>query len=194
MLYRNYSVAFESEMESHPCKRFLSVSLDYRSSEKDGMLDVTFSALSEDGRKAEVSLSGLEKALNRRRESEVYAAQLDKHSSVFSFTLNPIGDECELAHLSMSALNGVRRSLSDALESQPCGEIPMLNPSERVPVEYDTTRREGEVMRSKYCIRREISQCLKCGGRKGTLYLENNGRRFPLRFDCSACEMAVLEE
>ena len=194
VLYRNYSVAFESEMELHPCKRFLSVALDYRSSEKDGMLDVTFSAQSEDGRKAEVSLSGLEKALNRQRESEVYAAQLEKHSSVFSFALNPIGVECELAHLSMSALNGVRRSLSDALESQPCGEIPMLNPSEREPVEYDTTRREGEVMRSKYCIRREISQCLKSGGRKGALYLENNGRRFPLRFDCSACEMAVLEE
>ena len=60
-------------------------------------------------------------------------------------------------------------------------------------------------MRSKYCIKYELGICpvhqlpLKAGKAvipseaKESLYLVNNGRRFPLLFDCGACEMAVLE-
>lgn len=46
-------------------------------------------------------------------------------------------------------------------------------------------------MRTRYCIRRELGICLKEGGRGGKLYLENNGNRFALDFDCTHCMMSV---
>lgn len=62
---------------------------------------------------------------------------------------------------------------------------------------YELTHRRGvELMRSKYCIRHELGLCLRdrSTGHRGALFLLNNGRRLPLRFDCAACEMAVLDE
>ena len=80
------------------------------------------------------------------------------------------------------------------------------------PETLQTGRRPGELMRTKYCIRHELGLCPvhqslgSSGTGKGSLptalssvkpsdklFLVNNGRRFPLLFDCSACEMAVLE-
>lgn len=54
---------------------------------------------------------------------------------------------------------------------------------------------KAELMRMKYCIRYELGLCLKEHGQADVhreLYLLNNGRRFPLLFDCAKCEMAVL--
>ena len=59
---------------------------------------------------------------------------------------------------------------------------------------YELTHRPGaELMRTKYCIRFELGLCpVRQGARDcGPLFLLNNGRRFPLRFDCRACEMVV---
>ena len=48
-------------------------------------------------------------------------------------------------------------------------------------------------MRSKYCIRHELGLCRK-GHQTDDLYLVNNGRRYRLGFDCTACEMTVKAE
>lgn len=51
-----------------------------------------------------------------------------------------------------------------------------------------------EVMRTRYCIRREMDLCLKqpsCSYR-GPLTLENNGTLFGLQFDCGVCEMSLI--
>lgn len=48
-----------------------------------------------------------------------------------------------------------------------------------------------EAMRTRYCVRRELGICLREGGRGGRLYMENNGNRFALDFDCSRCMMGV---
>ncbi|MDR0955477.1 MAG: U32 family peptidase [Rikenellaceae bacterium] len=51
-----------------------------------------------------------------------------------------------------------------------------------------------EVMRTKYCIRREMGQCLRehsCAY-TGSMQLENNFHRFALRFDCAKCEMSLI--
>ncbi len=57
---------------------------------------------------------------------------------------------------------------------------------------YELTRPGGaELMRSRYCIRKELGCCLKEGGQKGKLCLLNNGRRLELDFDCNRCEMIV---
>lgn len=50
-----------------------------------------------------------------------------------------------------------------------------------------------ELMRCKYCILREIGECLKKGGQHKKLYLENGGERLTLSFDCKNCEMIVYK-
>ena len=52
---------------------------------------------------------------------------------------------------------------------------------------------DAELMRTRYCIRYEFGRCPKYHGQTWPreLYLENNGRLFPLDFDCSNCEMTV---
>ena len=50
------------------------------------------------------------------------------------------------------------------------------------------------VMRSAYCIRREIGECLRERPRlRGDLYLEHGAHRYRLEFDCAACEMALID-
>ena len=51
-----------------------------------------------------------------------------------------------------------------------------------------------EVMRTKYCIRREMGECLreKSCTYRGPMQLENNYNIFELKFDCPRCEMALI--
>jgi Collagenase and related proteases len=61
---------------------------------------------------------------------------------------------------------------------------------------YELSHRdEAELMRTKYCIRHELGMCpVHQGAKTGRdLFLLNNGRRYALRFDCSRCEMVVME-
>jgi len=60
-------------------------------------------------------------------------------------------------------------------------------------------QKDAELMRTRYCIRHELGICpkqLAASGKAadthGQLVLVNNGRRFPLHFDCRNCEMVVL--
>ena len=75
-------------------------------------------------------------------------------------------------------------------------------------------RPDAELMRTKYCIRFELGLCpvrqqasdtvQTAGERSGDqrthahltsrLCLTNNGKRYPLAFDCSKCEMVVLDD
>ena len=50
------------------------------------------------------------------------------------------------------------------------------------------------VMRSAYCIRREIGECLRERPQlRGDLYLEHGAYRYRLEFDCAACEMSLID-
>ena len=50
------------------------------------------------------------------------------------------------------------------------------------------------VMRSAYCIRREIGECLRERPQiRGDLYLERGAQRYRLEFDCAACEMTLID-
>ncbi|MDP3453664.1 MAG: U32 family peptidase [Bacteroidales bacterium] len=54
---------------------------------------------------------------------------------------------------------------------------------------------EAELMRCRYCIRKELDMCHKegRGGRySDPLWLENGGRRFRVEFDCNSCEMVIF--
>lgn len=191
-LYRNLNRTFEKYMQECPCHRYIGVQVRY-----DATIpfdEVIFSAQSEDGRSAEVRLKAFCEATNPQRARAMYRTQIEKHTGEFSFSLARIEENLPLAFLSAAELNSVRRSLAQGLSSQPCGKIEMCNPQEKKEISYDIGRRDGELLRSKYCIRAQIGQCLKKGGRRSNLYLFNNGRRLPLLFDCRNCEMAVLEE
>ena len=53
----------------------------------------------------------------------------------------------------------------------------------------------GEVvMRTPYCIRREIGECLREGSTlRGDLFLEHGLNRYRLQFDCARCEMSLVD-
>ncbi len=193
-LYRNLNRAFEKYMDENPCRRYMAVQVRYGVLSEGPELKISFSAQSEDGRQAEVCLEAAPRATNPERAKAMFHSQIEKHTGVFAFELAPIGQTLPLAFLSAAELNSVRRDLAQRLSSQPCNAEQMYNPQEKREIAYDIGRRDAELLRSKYCIRAQIGQCLKKGGRRANLYLLNNGRRFPLLFDCRACEMAVLEE
>jgi putative protease len=51
------------------------------------------------------------------------------------------------------------------------------------------------VMRTRYCIRRELGECLREKPRlRGQLYLVRGQVRYRLAFDCAACEMSIIKE
>ena len=193
-LYRNLSAAFEKSMDAQPCERFLKVELKLEASEGELRLE----ACCEDGRKACVSLPFAELALNQQRAEALLRAQLGKRSGNYSFELLSL--EGSLPHLGASAINALRRSLAEELDSQPAGVVPLLNLREGgvdsdavsalLPVRVSAP---GELMRSKYCIRHELGLCPKqCGKPAEDLVLVNNGRRFTARFDCRNCEMVII--
>ena len=50
------------------------------------------------------------------------------------------------------------------------------------------------VMRSSYCIRREIGECLRERPKlRGALFLERGTKRYRLEFDCARCEMNLVD-
>lgn len=69
-----------------------------------------------------------------------------------------------------------------------------------IPAFFEKERNPSlPLMTTKYCLRYELRQCLrhKCNntidaGYNGELFLENNGRRFRLFFDCNRCEMQLF--
>ena len=62
------------------------------------------------------------------------------------------------------------------------------------PLEFAPTTVGSCVMRSTYCLRRELGQCLKEHPTlRGDLYLEHGAFRYRLNFDCDRCEMALVD-
>lgn len=62
------------------------------------------------------------------------------------------------------------------------------------PLELADTMEGACVMRSAYCIRREIGECLRRNPRlKGDLYIEHGTARYRLDFDCRRCEMRLIK-
>lgn len=61
-------------------------------------------------------------------------------------------------------------------------------------VELTSDFKGVELMRTSYCIRKELSMCIREGARAENLYLENNGKIFKLRFDCRECQMIIVQK
>ena len=130
----------------------------------------------------------------------------------------PASLAAEVRREAVSALGEARRNRM--LEHRILPENPAARyPSERLTAEENVTNRLAEafyrdhgvreiergldlapttaghrVMRSAYCIRREIGECLREHPRLGgDLYLEHGAYRYRLEFDCAVCEMALID-
>ena len=130
-LYRNLSAAFERSVEGSRPSREIDVALQVT---LDGT-SILVHATSEDGRTAEASLTGLEPAQNASRALSSVREQLGKRSGIYSFTvesldsMGPDGAPCGVPFLPASALNGLRRSLADALDAFPVVQQGVALPS-----------------------------------------------------------------
>ncbi len=124
--------------------------------------------------------------------------QLGKRALHYIFRVDSIEAPGGLPLLGAATLNNIRRLLAEDMDSIPCVRVPMLDIRAArgfVPVipEPDEAARKEPLLRSKYCIKYELGICPTRQGAKptGPLFLVNNGRRLPLGFDCSRCEMTV---
>ena len=130
----------------------------------------------------------------------------------------PASLAAEVRREAVSALGEARRVRT--LEHRILPENPAARyPSERLTAEENVTNRLAEafyrdhgvrqiergldlapttaghvVLRSAYCIRREIGECLREHPRlRGDLFLEHGAYRYRLAFDCEACEMSLVD-
>ena len=124
-LFRNIDIAFEKEIERNPGTRELAVDVTLDCS-KVGLIQV--SARSEDGRTASLSFDcGNQIAENRERMQGMFASQIGKSVGHYRFKLESLISGDELPFVSASALNGIRRSLAEELDKQPCNKKDILH-------------------------------------------------------------------
>ena len=194
-LFRNIDAAFEKVMDARPCRREIPVDLAVRIS---GKYNIEVEAYSQDGRHlADTFNTDLDTAENRERAEAMLRDQLSKHSGVYSFTLKELKVETaggKLPLLSSSTINSIRRLVAEDLDALPCVRKEMSPGVRTFEGEVGIEPRPMDpLMRSRYCVRYELGMCPVHQGAKpsGPLFLVNNGRRFALHFDCSACEMTV---
>lgn len=194
-IWRNRDIAFERELENRTPERLIDVSLHLEFAEGSLFIKAT----AEDGRTVEKTfpVTDAPVAENQDRMTGLVKAQMGKTAGDYSFTVEDISAQGALPLLSSSLLNSYRREIAEALDTmaveKPCpAHCPTINGS-CAP----HPRREGELMRSRYCILDELGLCLQTGkGRafaKNGLLLRNNGKLIPLSFDCHSCEMVLKE-
>ena len=190
-LYRNISAAFERQVEAGKPVREIDVKLQLAL--KDGQLSAC--AITEDGREACLSLpTPADTAREPERMLQTIREQLGKRSAPYAFQASDIRVEGPVPFFPTSALNGLRRDLAAQLDRQPVNALPLYRgvrtPDTSFRLEYASN---GELMRSKYCIRHELGLCPKQGKVKKAepLFLRNGKERLQLSFDCAVCEMTV---
>lgn len=121
-LFRNISVGFEKEIDRCRFTREIAVTVDISISHTLGEgFSITASALSQDGRVAiEIFPAGDIPAENQDRIKAMMQSQLEKSSGHYRFCLGKFVTDSRLPLLSASFLNGIRRRLTEILDSLPC--------------------------------------------------------------------------
>ena len=190
-LYRNISAAFERQVEAGKPVREIDVQVQLAL--KEGQLWAC--AVSEDGRKVQAQLPApADTARDPERMLQTIREQMGKRSGHYAFQAPAVQVEGPVPFLPTSALNGLRRDLAAQLDRLAVNALPLYrgvrNPETSFRLEYASN---GELMRSKYCIRHELGLCPKQGKVKKAepLFLRNGKERLQLSFDCAVCEMTV---
>ncbi len=127
VIFRNINAAFEREIEKQACSRAIRAVVSLSFQFKDGLWTVCAMALSEDGRRAEVSFeAGEQNANNMERMSEMIKGQIGKSSGGYLFTVEDFDTSEGLPFMNSAFLNGIRRRLAEILDSLPCGRKDIL--------------------------------------------------------------------
>ena len=134
MLWRNISVAFEKELERSRCRRLLDVAVRVQVAGAAPSWTLTVSAASEDGRAVSLSQSlNAPAADSPARMKDLFASQLGKTTGDYAFAMASLESAESLPFLPASVLNGLRRDLAEALDTEPCGRRAMA-PAQPGPV------------------------------------------------------------
>ncbi len=128
-LFRNFSGAFEKELEGNLPVRRIPAEVDLKTRRTpDGIL-LEAEARSQDGRTVRaVTEVPAPEAQNTDRMRGLITAQISKASGIHSFSLNTLDSaptDGALPHLPAAALNALRRELAERLDDLPCGRIPL---------------------------------------------------------------------
>lgn len=205
-IWRNLDTTFEKELATKEPERTVGLSLKVKFTEEGA----DFEVLIENGMTFRASYPFEKPAVvaeNQDRMLRMICGQLGKTSGAFSFSVTDVSSDGPLPLMSAGTLNGFRRSLAEkAAETirsgyEGCrGTWNRTTQISTIGTETGATtlahpRRDGELMRSRYCILHELGKCLKTpSGRafaKNGLLLKNNGKLIPLHFDCKNCEMVL---
>jgi len=187
-VYRNYDIRFERELEKNMPRRVLDVAVDWSSRESRTVVTATSQDISvekrfnDDAPVAEKPEAALE-SLRR---------QIGKSTGPFAFALNTFEADT-VRFYPASFLNGIRRELAEALETaleeRPRRAVPHSPQPDAGRLNQSTLGIPGELLRTRYCIRRELGRCPG-----GPLWLVNQNHRLRLQFDCKRCEMVIFPE
>ena len=127
-IYRNINAAFEKEIERKVCVREIRVSVSLTLRLDGNTWFCEAAATSEDGRKVSVVLdAGSQTAENQERMSGMLSSQIGKSVGHYRFSLDAVDAPDGLPFMSASFLNGIRRTIAEALDGQPAGSRPLLN-------------------------------------------------------------------
>ena len=133
-IYRNINAAFEKEIERQACTREINVFVRLKADSENGTWKIHAYATSEDCRIAEIILdAGEQKADNQERMQAMLHSQIGKSSGHYRFAVSEIDAPEGLPFMSSSALNNIRRTLAEKLESMPLIARPLLNRSLDIP-------------------------------------------------------------
>ena len=197
-IWRNYNIAFEKQLHGDSPERLVDVTVDFSAD--------SITAVSAAGASVTLDISGAyPPARNVASAVDNIRRQMGKRAGVYSFHVMSV-DDSDVRFYSLSVLNGFRRKLAEMLDERMsqimAASRTAFKPTEAPLPPQKRKAENGELMRSKYCIRYELGLCPKFGKRadgrllkkdfKEPLFLVNNGRRLQLAFDCKACEMSVL--
>ena len=189
-LFRNISASFEKQLDSAKPVREIDVRMQAEISK--GAIIVT--AISEDGREASARLETTDEAREAEKMLQTLDVQLAKRSGHYAFGHPSVQVNGPVPFLPTAAINGIRRDLALQLDSLPVQARPLYRgikeKDSRFKLEYSC---DGELMRTKYCIRHQLGLCPKQGKAKKAepLFLRNGKERLQLSFDCAVCEMTV---
>ena len=127
-LYRNINASFEKEIERQACTREIGVAVSLGFTMDDGHWTLLVSAVSEDGREVCMNAdAGDQQAYNQERMEAMLASQIGKSAGHYRFSLSHVSSQNGLPFMSASALNGIRRTLAEMLESTAVRMRPLLN-------------------------------------------------------------------
>lgn len=159
----------------------------------NGQIKVT--AISEDGRQVTVQEDApADTARDPEKMLQTLEAQLAKRSGHYAFGQPSVSVQGPVPFLPVAAINGIRRDLALQLDALPVRARPLYRGAKALDSSYKMEYAcNGELMRTKYCIRHQLGLCPKQGKVKKAepLFLRNGKERLQLTFDCAVCEMTV---